>query len=81
MFENLSTAIIQAIGFFGIFAFFVYQLISSPSKGKTLSKPYLKKPSSCKNQKASLKNIFKKKESEETEEIISKKKGWFSRRN
>ena len=32
-------------------------------------------------EKASLKNIFKKKKSEETEEIISKKKGWFSRRN
>ena len=81
MFENLSTAIIQAIGFLGIFAFFVYQLISSPSKGKTVTKPYLKKQSSTKIEKSSLKNIFKKKKVEGTEEIISKNKGWFSRRS
>ena len=28
MFENFGTAIVQAIGFFGVFGFFVYRLLS-----------------------------------------------------
>ena len=33
MFENLSTALIQAIGFIGVFLFFVYQLLSDNNSG------------------------------------------------
>ena len=47
MFENFGTAIVQAIGFFGVFGFFVYRLLSekvsndSPKKNsnKNSSKP------------------------------------------
>ncbi len=42
MFENFSTALIQLVGFFGVFGFFVYQLLtdkknerSDISSGKT----------------------------------------------
>ena len=28
MFENFGTAIVQAVGFFGVFGFFVYRLLS-----------------------------------------------------
>ena len=32
MFENIGTALVQALGFFGIFGFFVYQLLSDSKK-------------------------------------------------
>ena len=41
MFENIGTAIVQAVGFFGVFGFFVYQLLSD---GKKPIKTQLKSP-------------------------------------
>ena len=35
MFENFSTALIQLVGFFGVFGFFVYQLLTDKRKGKS----------------------------------------------
>ena len=35
MFENFSTALIQLVGFFGVFGFFVYQLFTDKRKGKS----------------------------------------------
>ena len=32
MFNNFSATVVQAIGFFGIFSFFVFQLLSDKSK-------------------------------------------------
>ena len=32
MFDNIGTALVQAIGFFGVFGFFVYQLLSDSKK-------------------------------------------------
>ena len=32
MFDNIGTAIVQAVGFFGVFGFFVYQLLSDGKK-------------------------------------------------
>ena len=32
MFENIGTALVQAVGFFGVFGFFVYQLLSDGKK-------------------------------------------------
>ena len=32
MFENIGIALVQAVGFFGIFGFFVYQLLSDGKK-------------------------------------------------
>ena len=44
MFENFGTAIVQAVGFFGVFGFFVYRLLSekasSDSIKKNSSKPF-----------------------------------------
>jgi len=34
MFENFSTALIQLVGFFGVFGFFVYQLLTDKKKVK-----------------------------------------------
>ena len=32
MFDNIGTALVQAIGFFGVFGYFVYQLLSDGKK-------------------------------------------------
>ena len=40
MFDNIGTALVQAIGFFGVFGYFVYQLLSDgkkPIKNKSIS--------------------------------------------
>ena len=34
MFENFSTALIQLVGFFGVFGFFVYQLLTDKQNVK-----------------------------------------------
>ena len=34
MFDNLGTALVQALGFFAIFGFFVYQTLFADSKPK-----------------------------------------------
>ena len=39
MFENFGTALVQAVGFFGVFGFFVFQLLSEDKQPiKTKSK-------------------------------------------
>ena len=42
MFDNLGTALVQALGFFAVFGFFVYQTLFADSKPKN-SKPKPKK--------------------------------------
>jgi len=42
MFDNLGTALVQALGFFAVFGFFVYQTLFADSKPKN-SKSNLKK--------------------------------------
>ena len=37
MFDNLVTALVQALGFFAIFGFFVYQTLFADSKPKNLN--------------------------------------------
>ena len=83
MFENLSTAIVQAIGFFGVFAFFVYQLLSNGEKPiKTQLKSPRKKVNETKDFKINTKKkgIFGRKE--ESIEVLEKtrKKGIFGRK-
>ena len=34
MFDNLGTALVQALGFFAIFGFFIYQTLFADSKPK-----------------------------------------------
>ena len=82
MFDNLGTAIVQAIGFFGIFGFFVYQLLSDGKKPiKTKLKPAKKKVNEAKNLevKSKKKRLFGKKNEPIKQELKVKKKGIFSR--
>ena len=83
MFENFGTAIVQAIGFFGVFGFFVYRLLSekvstnSPKENnKNLSSKSIKKA------RPEKKGLFgRKKKVEQVIEVNKKedKKGWFKR--
>ena len=78
MLDDLGTLIVQAIGFFGIFGFFVYQLLSEGKKNNQ-------------NKLISSKTTFKSKESSKTkgwfnrgklainEDDKPKKKAWFNR--
>ena len=80
MFENLGTAIVQAIGFFGVFGFFVYQLLSD---GKKTIKTELKKNKIKVNKSKDFKDNTKKKgifgRKKEPKEVLEKpkKKWWF----
>ena len=65
MFDNLGTALVQAIGFFAVFGFFVYQTLLSDKKPKN-SKLNPKKT-----------KISETKESINKEP----KKGWFNRKS
>ena len=80
MFDNFGTAIVQAIGFFGIFVFFVYQLLSDAKKpNNTKLKPAKKKINDTNDFKVKPKKrgLFGRKE--EPIEVLEKpkKKGWF----
>ena len=57
MFDNIGTALVQAIGFFGVFGYFVYQLLSD---GKKPIKNQSKSPVKKVNQKNDLKDRPKK---------------------
>ena len=82
MFDNFGTAIVQAVGFFGVFGFFVYRLLSEKEFSNTpkesvknkSSKP-LKPPSSQK------KGLFGRKKIVEQNFEVKKenKRGWFKR--
>ena len=83
MFDNLGTAIVQAIGFFGVFGFFVYQLLSEGKNTiKTQLKPTKNKVNDTKdlNDKSKKKGLFGRKEKDV--EILEKpkKKGLFGRK-
>ena len=53
MFDNIGTALVQAIGFFGVFGYFVYQLLSD---GKKPIQNQSKSPVKKVNQKKDLKD-------------------------
>jgi len=77
MFENLSTALIQAIGFIGVFLFFVYQLLSDNNSGNFNDKnpPQTKKVNS-KDTKNKNMRFFGKKNSINKQAEVKKNK-WF----
>ena len=83
MFENFGTAIVQAIGFFGVFGFFVYRLLSekvSNVSPKENSKKNTSRP--VKSVSSEKKGLFGRKN--KVEQNIDKnkkevKKGWFRR--
>ena len=83
MFENFGTAIVQAVGFFGVFVFFVYRLLSekvSSDFPKENSKKNSSKP--LKSVNSEKKGLFGRKKQVESNIVENKKenkKGWFKR--
>ena len=83
MFDNIGTALVQAIGFFGVFGYFVYQLLSD---GKKTIQNHSKSPVKKVNQKKDLKDrpkkqgLFSRKKELITEDVKPKKKGLFGKK-
>ena len=83
MFENFGTAIVQAVGFFGVFGFFVYRLLSEKVSSDSLkenSKKNSSKP--VKNVSSEKKGLFGRKKKVELnidDNNKENKKGWFKR--
>ena len=83
MFENIGTALVQAVGFFGVFGFFVYQLLSDGKKPiQTKSKSPIKKINKSINlvDKTEKKGLFGRKKEQIKVEVKPKKKGLFSKK-
>ena len=83
MFDNLGTALVQAVGFIGVFGFFVYQLLSDGKKPmKNQLKSTTKKVKEIKeiNVKPMKKGLFGRKIEPIKEEVKQKKKGLFRRK-
>ena len=83
MFENFGTAIVQAVGFFGVFGFFVYRLLSEKTSSNTL-----KDTSKSSTSKSLITNNSEKKGLFGRRKIVEEsikpsknenKKGWFKR--
>ena len=83
MFDNLGTALIQALGFFAIFGFFVYQTLIADNKLKN-SKLNLKKtkiPDTKESiKKEPKKGLFNRKSKSLEENLPVQKKGLFGRK-
>ena len=80
MFDNLGTALVQAVGFFGVFGFFVYQLLSEIKKPiKTQLKPTKNKVNQYNdiNEKPKKKGIFGRKPENIEDSEKPKKRRWF----
>ena len=83
MFDNIGTALVQAIGFFGVFGFFVYQLLSD---GKKPIQTQLKSPTKKVNKpvntidKTRNKGLFGRKKDQKIVEDKPKKKGLFAKK-
>ena len=83
MFDNIGTALVQAVGFFGVFGFFVYQLLSD---GKKPIQTQLKSPIKKVNKsidsinKPKKKGLFGRKKETINENVKPKKKGLFGKK-
>ena len=83
MFDNIGTALVQAVGFFGVFGFFVYQLLSD---GKKPIQPQLKSPIKKVNKSMNLidkpekKGLFGRKKEPKKVDVKPKKKGLFGKK-
>ena len=83
MFDNLGTALVQALGFFAIFGFFVYQTLFADRKPKnSKSIPKKTKISDKKKsiKKEPKKGLFSRKSKPIEENLPLKKKGLFGRK-
>ena len=83
MFDNLGTALVQALGFFAVFGFFVYQTLFADIKPKN-SKLNPKKTKISKTKesinKESKNRFFNRKSKPVEENLIVQKKGLFGRK-
>ena len=83
MFDNLGTTLVQALGFFAVFVFFVYQTLFAESKPKN-SKLNPKKPKISETKesikKESKKGLFNRKSKLVKENLPVQKKGLFGRK-
>ena len=83
MFENFGTAVVQAVGFFGVFGFFVYRLLSDKVSSDSLKESAKKNTSKpVRSVSSEKKGLFGRKK--KVEQNIDKnkkeiKKGWFRR--
>ena len=83
MFENIGTALVQAVGFFGVFGFFVYQLLSDGKKPiQTQLKSPVKKANKSMNlvDKTDKKGLFGRKKESIKIDVKPKKKGLFGKK-
>ena len=83
MFDNLGTALVQALGFFAIFGFFVYQTLFAEKKNKNSKlNPKKTKISDIKKSinKEPKKGLFKRKSNPVEENLPVQKKGLFGRK-
>ena len=77
MFENFSTALIQLVGFFGVFGFFVYQLLTDKKKGKPSNS--IVKPKVINAKKENKSGFFGRRKKEVIEKPPKNKKNrWFN---
>ena len=83
MFENFGTAIVQAVGFFGVFGFFVYRLLSEKTSSNSLKdSSKINSSKSVKTVNSQKKGLFgrRKMVEQNIEDLkIENKKGWFKR--
>ena len=83
MFDNIDTALVQAVGFFGVFGFFVYQLLSDGKKPiQTQLKSPIKKVNKSMDSinKSKKKGLFGRKKETINEIVKPKKKGLFGKK-
>ncbi len=83
MFDNLGTALVQALGFFVIFGFFVYQTLFADKKNKNSKlNPKKRKTSDSKKliNKEPKKGLFNRRSKPVEENLPVQKKGLFGRK-
>ena len=83
MFDNLGTALVQALGFFAVFGFFVYQTLfadSKPINPKLNSKKKMTSATKESVKKEPKKGLFKRKSKPVEENLSVKKNGLFGRK-
>ena len=83
MFDNIGTALVQAVGFFGVFGFFVYQLLSDSKKP---NQTQLKSPTKTVNKtmdsidKSEKRGLFGRKKEPIKVDVKPKRKGLFGKK-
>ena len=83
MFDNLETALIQALGFFAVFGFFVYQTLFADKKTKNLKlNPKQTKISDTKKtiEKEPKRGLFNRKSKPVKDNLPVQEKGLFGRK-